>query len=391
VLKTLLKNILKSFSLIRKDIIIDYNPYGISTSKRALLYFKTDWYGFKGKINAPSGTTNFESYRTAIALNKLGYLVTVVNRNVKMKLDGKFDLYYGLAVGGSGKYFEHYYKMVKNASIKIALSSGASQHITSKNYKHRVLAFEKRNNCILSESVQRFGSTSFNTLMNELDAIFYHGHEFTLSSYSKVKTKKYKIPSPINDNIVPKFKEINEDHSRTKKFFFYSGSGLLHKGLDLIIESFADLPDYELFVAVLNPEKWFLKHYNDILSKSQNITWLGSIKPDSSAMKNVAMKCGFVISASCSDADPVSILECMRYGMIPVVTKETDISIKNKLQINEHTIASIKRSVILSTKLNSNEIKYLSIQSYVASLNNYSDCYGRALESSLMDVIKSKH
>lgn len=374
----------------RRNVIYDYNPCKILTTKRALLYFKTDWYSFNGNINAPSGSTNFESYRTAVALNKLGYLVTIVNRNTKIKLKGKFDLYYGLAVGGSGKYFEYYYRMAENASIKIALSTGASQHITIKNYQARIASFEKRNNFIVSESIHRFGNISFNKLINEFDAIFYHGHEFTLSSYSQVNTKKYQIPSPINDRIVPTFKEIQDDHSRTKKFFFYSGSGLLHKGLDLIIEAFADMPDYELYIAILNAEPWFLKHYKDILNRSPNIHWLGSIKSDSEKMRKVAMKCGFVISASCSDADPVSIIECMRYGMIPVVTWETDISIKNQLEIKNPTIESVKQSVIMSSKLNPNEVKRLSTESYIASLNNYSDCYGRKLEESLVEVINNK-
>lgn len=388
--KTLLKKILYIFGITRRDVIYDYNPCGIVTTKRALLYFKTDWYGFNGKINAPSGSTNFESYRTAIALNKLGYLVTIVNRDIKIKLEGKFDLYYGLAVGGSGKYFEYYYRMAKNASIKIALSTGTSQHIAIKNYQTRVALFEKRNNFIVSESIHRFGNISFNKLMNEFDAIFYHGHDFTLSSYSQVNIKKYQIPSPIKDSIIPTFKEIEDDYSRTKKFFFYSGSGLLHKGLDLIIEAFADLPDFELYIAVLNAEVWFLKHYKNTLSKSPNIHWLGSMKSDSKLMRKIAMKCGFVISASCSDADPVSIIECMRYGMIPVVTLETDISIKNQLEIKNPTIESVKQSVILSSNLNPKEVRKLSIESYMASLNNYSDCYGRALEESLIKVINNK-
>ena len=388
--RALSKKILSIFGMANRDVIYDYNPCGISTTKRALLYFKTDWYSFNGNIDAPSGSTNFESYRTAIALNKLGYLVTVVNRNIKIKLKGKFDLYYGLAVGGSGKYFDYYYRMTQNAPIKIALSTGASQHITIKNYQARVKSFEKRNNFNIGKSIQRFGNVSFNNLMNEFEAIFYHGNDFTLSSYSQVNTKKYQIPSPINDSIIPTFKEIQDDHTRIKKFFFYSGSGLLHKGLDLIIEAFADLSDFELYIAVLTPESWFLKYYRDILSKSSNIKWLDSMKSDSEKMRKIAMKCGFVISASCSDADPVSVIECMRYGMIPVVTKETDISIKNKLAIKKPTVESVKKSIILSSNLKSSEVKKLSIESYVASLRNYSDCYGRVLEESLIKVINNK-
>ena len=111
-MNTLLKRILSVFGIKPKNVIYDYNPCKILTTKRALLYFKTSWYfSFNGKFNPPSGSTNFESYRTALALNKLGYLVTIVNRNTKTKLKGKFDLYYGLAVGESGRHFEYYFRI----------------------------------------------------------------------------------------------------------------------------------------------------------------------------------------------------------------------------------------------------------------------------------------
>ena len=147
-------------------------------------------------------------------------MVTIVNRNTKTKLKGKFDLYYGLAVGESGRHFEYYFRMTKNAPIKIALSTGASQHITVKNYHDRVTSFEKRNNFIINESTLTLRNISFNKLTNDVDAIFYHGHDFTLSSYSQVNTKKYQIPSPIKDGIIPTLKEIQNDKLRTKNFSF---------------------------------------------------------------------------------------------------------------------------------------------------------------------------
>ena len=83
-MNTLFKRLLSFVGIKPKNVIYDYNPCKILTTKRALLYFKTSWYGFNGKINAPDGSTNFESYRTVIALNKLGYLVTIVNRDIKI-------------------------------------------------------------------------------------------------------------------------------------------------------------------------------------------------------------------------------------------------------------------------------------------------------------------
>ena len=104
------------------QIIVDYNPYEITTKRRALVLFKTDWLGAYGKHPIKTGTTQFEASEAARILNKLGYLVTIINRSHKEKLRYDYDLFYGLVIGGSGKYFDYYYNQMPQNSIKIALS-----------------------------------------------------------------------------------------------------------------------------------------------------------------------------------------------------------------------------------------------------------------------------
>ena len=125
-------------------IIVDYNPYKIETNRRALVLFKTDWFGPFGKLEIKSGTTQFEASEAARILNKLGYLVTIVDRGHKCKLRYEYDLFYGLAIGGSGKYFKYYYDQMSSNCIKIALSTGPNSEVSSKKFQERIDYFKQR-------------------------------------------------------------------------------------------------------------------------------------------------------------------------------------------------------------------------------------------------------
>ncbi|OUW95801.1 MAG: hypothetical protein CBD97_02400 [Pelagibacteraceae bacterium TMED237] len=66
----------KFLELTNKNFIEDFNPYKIKNKKKALLYYKFTPKFLKSKI----GTTEYQSLGIARAINKAGYLVTVVDR-----------------------------------------------------------------------------------------------------------------------------------------------------------------------------------------------------------------------------------------------------------------------------------------------------------------------
>ena len=77
----------KFSEITNKNFIEDFNPYKIKNKKNALLYYKCT-PKFK---NSKIGTTEYQSLGMAKAINKAGYIVTVVDRksiyNVKKNLD----------------------------------------------------------------------------------------------------------------------------------------------------------------------------------------------------------------------------------------------------------------------------------------------------------------
>ncbi|MCA9466199.1 MAG: glycosyltransferase family 1 protein, partial [Nitrospira sp.] len=61
-----------------------------------------------------------------------------------------------------------------------------------------------------------------------------------------------------------------------KKFLWFSSSGLVHKGLDLALEAFSEMPEYQLIVcAPVDREKAFVHTYYRELFDMKNIETIG--------------------------------------------------------------------------------------------------------------------
>ena len=312
--------------------------------------------------------------------------MTIIDRSHKEKLMVDYDLFYGLAIGGSGKYFEYYYNQMSQKCIKIALSTGPNDEVTNNKFKKRLNYFEERNGVKLvmpSRALQK----SHNEIIKKCDALFYHGNDVVMEGYKNFMLPKFKLPTPIRDTIDINFQSLNHKCLYKENFFFYCGGGVMTKGLDLIIDAFLELPDFQLYIASLSNEKDFFNFYNTKIEESKNIQYLGDIDSDSEAMIDITGKCAFVLSASCRDGDPAAVMECMRYGLVPLVTRDTDIGFKDAIFFKSDQVEDIKTGIKIASSISNDDYVKLSQKSYSASLNNISSNYSIALEKAFCDTI----
>ena len=116
-----------------------------------------------------------------------------------------------------------------------------------------------------------------------------------------------------------KHKDINKDHNRTRRNFLWFGStGAIHKGLDLLVEVFRILPEYQL--DVYGASQLELKD----MELPSNIHICNKISVFSEKfIDEVVNEHSYVISLSCSEGMQSSIATCMMYGIIPIVSIET--------------------------------------------------------------------
>lgn len=135
------------------------------------------------------------------------------------------------------------------------------------------------------------------------------------------------------------------------KFMWYAGYGVFHKGLDLVVEAFMQLPDMELHVfghieANTKLYSWFLEKKASV----SNITYHGWATPDSETFRTHAQLCDAVVFTSSSEGGAGAIIQCMQFGLIPIINKSTAIDLpENPFNITgndpEEEIASMIQKV----------------------------------------------
>ncbi len=360
----------KYVTVFNKNFLADFNPYKIKTKKKAILYYKYS-QNFK---NAKIGTTDYQCLGIAKAINKAGYLVTVVDRKVKFKITQKYEMFVGAFNTGGFVNFEHILKQLSKKTKIVGLSTGANPKQMREQFIKREKMFKKRNKINL-DHVSRFSNINFNKIKKKINYLIYFGYKkgFVDKSYTSFNNK-FDIQPCISDKIK---NERNKNKINLKNYIYYSGSGFLHKGLDLIIEYFIKNQNLTLHICSPSYEAKFLNFYN--ISKYKNIIYHGNVKEDSNKAKELFSKCGFIISMNCSGGGSASLAVGRRYGLIPVVWKNEDCNPKACYLISKENFKEIDKVIKRLIKMNLHKYLRLSKENIKISQENSSIYYQKRL------------
>jgi len=142
----------------------------------------------------------------------------------------------------------------------------------------------------------------------------------TFGSYSKKIRKIWKssVNSPAN-------LESKNWQTARYRFVYFGGPGWVHKGLDLVIEAFLKEPELELVIC--GGDKGFLSVYDKEITKAGNITYLGHLDPLGDQFREVMASTCAVVYPSASEGCAGSVVLCLQYGLIPLVTEITGLEI----------------------------------------------------------------
>ena len=360
----------KFLELTNENFIENFNPHQIKGKKKALLYYKCS-HKFE---NSKVGTTEYQSFGIAKAMNKAGYIVTVVDRKLKFKINNKYDLFVGAFNTGGFKYFKYILSQLKKNTKIVGLSTGANPKSMKKEFEKRKNMFFQRNKIKLNH-MTRYSLVDFNKFRKRLNHLIYFGYKKGFVDNSYNFKKKIDIQPCISDRI--KFEKKKFKTNLLNNYIYYSGSGFLHKGLDLIIEFFIKNPNLKLYICSASYEKKFLEFYN--LNKYKNIFFKGNVKESSKEAKQLFNKCGFIISMNCSGGGSAALAVGRRYGLIPVVWKNEDCNPRSCFFVKKENFNEIKKTINQVSKLNKLKFIKLSKDNQKISKENTSDYYNTKL------------
>lgn len=290
-------------------------------TKRALLSYIT--VPFLLAADDPSNTrfSNIGLARTIVeVLNDLGYVVDIVEYNdTRFRPRHKYDVF----LGHGGDNFEKIARVLPSTTAKIYFSTGSYWRIWNELELARVdYLYQRRGFRIEPDRIITRSEEWANV---NADGIIALGNSYVRQSYAG-------FPHVINVNNATYhdvgYDPESKDYARGRNgFLYFAGAGNLHKGLDLLLDAFPQLDEHLYVCQVLSPE--FARLYQHELNACPNIHNIGHISLRSRQFYELVNKCNFIILPSCGEGQPGSVLDCMQYGLIPVVSKESNIDTAN--------------------------------------------------------------
>jgi len=189
------------------------------------------------------------------------------------------------------------------------------------------------------------------------DMITYLGNDFTSGSFRFAQKPMRRIP--LSSAYEFAFPEDKDWEAARRNFLWMGSFGMVHKGLDLVLEAFAATPDLHLTVCG-RPEKEadFFEAYRRELTSLPNIHLAGWTDPASPEFQTLRKSHGFAIYPSCSEGGGGSLIHCMHAGLVPVATREASVDLGEAgLLILEGSVPEVVRSIQEAASLDPTVLK----------------------------------
>lgn len=382
-----IRNALSVF-IFKKNIIKNYKKYCKNKIGHALIYYKTDSFSPFFNLNSYRHINGWEVYEMAKSLNKLGFWVDIIDRNINENYlpEDKYDIFIANASGDSGKFYYKYAKSLKKA-LKIFLATGMEGNIRNKLIQKRYEYLFSRNPQISKKiKPRRIVSLDTQKAMTVTDCIFVEGSEKSIETYKKFNKKIYRINASTHPEL---YFNINQLRKRKlTNFLYFGGNGNIMKGLDLMIETFSKLPDLNLYICAPKTENEFNDAFKETINKSKNIHFIGLIPVGGETFNKLSEKCSFILQPSSTEGNSTSVMTCMRKGLIPILTEEAGLEeVDSAIFIKD--IRNVEKIIIQASKMNRDDMIKKSIQTYLHSFNytgeNFKKTFEKAILTALID------
>ncbi len=165
-----------------------------------------------------------------------------------------------------------------------------------------------------------------NWAIEHADCATILGNEFTMGTYRYARKPLY--PIPISAPAVYPWPERKDFDASRKRFLWLSSGGMVHKGLDLVLEAFAEMPDHEVVVCgPVDREPDFVAAYRTLLYETPNVHTLNWIDVTSERFIELMSGCVGLIYPSCSEGQSGAVVTCLHGGLVPIVSYESGVDV----------------------------------------------------------------
>ncbi len=308
-------------------------------------------------------THDWESLQTGKTFLNLGYVVDVIDYRDRTFVPQKNYSFFVAARTN----FQRIAQLLNKDCIKILHAETSHWLFNNSAAYKRCLALQQRRGV----SLKSFKWVEPNWAIEYADYVTIKGNRFTISTYSYARKSFFRTSNPACA-LYPL--QENKNYETCKQNFLWFGSkGLVHKGLDLVLEAFAEMPDYHLTVCgPIHKEKDFENAYYKELYQTPNIHTVGWVDISSPEFIEITNKCIGLIYPSCAEGQAGSVINCLQTGLIPILSYESGVDVYDfGLILKDCSIDAIRKSVIKISNLPVEEQKLMTRKAWEHARTNY--------------------
>ena len=254
-------------------------------------------------------------------------------------------------------YFVSARKHLKRVGERLSIGCRKIAHFDTSHFAinnraafQRLVELQQRRGVSLPASIRLIES---NEAVEAMDVGVVLGNAVTAATYAYGGKPLYGLSVPAIDQFAwTSDRRFEECRSR---FLWLGSNGLVHKGLDLVLEAFAEMPDVHLTVCgPLDREPDFCRLYQRELSLPNVHPW-GWIDVASRAFRELALRSLALIYPSCAEGQAGAVVNCIQVGLIPIVSRESGIDVDGFGEILPECSPAAIRSAVRSLASQSDE------------------------------------
>jgi glycosyltransferase involved in cell wall biosynthesis len=299
-----------------------------------------------------SHTHYWETRQMVNTFLEQGYAVDLISyRNTRFRPERDYDFFVSARTN-----FDRISGLLNEACTKVVHLDTA--HWVTNNYHAlgRLLDLTRRRKAAPMRSIRL---VEHNQAIENADLATILGNHFTIDSYAYAGKPVHRIP--ISSPVEFAWKDRDIEAIRNN-YMWFGSAGFVHKGLDLVLELFAGMPDFHLYVCgPFEQEQEFLEVYHRELFETANIHPVGWVDVNGAKFREVLDCCLGIVYPSCAEGGGGSVIPCMHAGLIPVVSYESSVDIGDYgVLLKDASTGEMEKQVMRLSSLPASELEAMS-------------------------------
>jgi glycosyltransferase involved in cell wall biosynthesis len=332
--------------------VVSIAPRDAEPVGHVLLSYLTESFLATGGAGADAHTNVWECRQIARTFLDLGFAVDVIdwnNESFVPERDYRFLVDIGVNI-------ERLAPILGRGCTKILHATGKHWRFQNRAEHLRLAALEARRGVRLQP--RRIAPPGRGVEL--ADCLTVLGDRLTIDTFAYSGKPCYRIP--LSTTAEFPWNAAKDFAACRRRFVWFGSSGMVHKGLDVVLEAFAATPELHLTVCgPVDRERDFNDFYRRELYRTPNIRTVGWIDVAGREFARIADTSLALVYPSCSEGCAGCVVTSLHAGLVPIASCESGVEVRDfGVMLSSATVEEIRHAALDLSRRPTEELRLRS-------------------------------